>query len=112
MTYKGDTILMAIHEIEEASLLEKINSSNGKLAVFIYTPFCGTCSVGERMLEIADLTGVSVPLYKLNINYAPKLREDWQISSVPCIALIDNGQPILKEYVMRSVDHIYKLLTP
>jgi thioredoxin-like negative regulator of GroEL len=101
---------MAIQELDEASLLNILLSDSGKAAVYFFTPLCGTCKIGERMLEIAELTGISVPLYKLNINYAPRLREQWQISSVPCLAIVDDGELIQKEYAMQSVDHVYLML--
>lgn len=101
---------MAIHEIDEVSLRNLTHAESGKTAVFFFTPLCGTCKIGERMLEIAEITGVSVHLYKLNINYAPRLRDQWQIASVPCLVLLENGEPIQKEYAMKSVDHVYLML--
>jgi len=101
---------MAILEIDETSLQNLMSDASGKVAVFFFTPLCGTCKLGERMLDIAELTGISVPLYKLNINYAPRLREHWKIASVPCLLLLEDGEPLLREYAMTAVDHVYKLL--
>lgn len=101
---------MAILELDEAALQNLTHADSGKAAVFFFTPLCGTCKIGERMLEIASVAGISVPLYKLNINYAPKLRDKWQIASVPCLVLLENGNLIQKEYAMKSVDHIYLML--
>ncbi|WP_424767609.1 thioredoxin family protein [Paenibacillus sp. sgz302251] len=101
---------MAIHEINEASLQKQIHEVSGRTAVFFYTPLCGTCKIGERMLEIAEVAGISVPLFKLNINFAPRLRDEWQIASVPCLVLLENGKPVQKEYAMKSVDHVYLML--
>lgn len=101
---------MAIQELDESALLHIVSESSGKAAVFFFTPLCGTCKLGERMLEIAEATGISAPLYKLNINYAPKLREQWQIASVPCLAVYENGALQIKEYAMQSVGHVYALL--
>lgn len=101
---------MSINELDEAAIQNILHANSGKTAVFLFTPLCGTCKIGERMLEIAQLTGISVPLYKLNINYAPRLREQWQITSVPCLIILENGIPIQKEYAMKSVDHIYLML--
>lgn len=101
---------MAIHELDETALQSLTHAESGKAAVFFFTPLCGTCKIGERMLEIAEAAGISVPIYKLNINYAPKLRDQWQIASVPCLVLLENGKPFQKEYAMKSVDHIYLML--
>ncbi|MEV5026554.1 thioredoxin family protein [Paenibacillus sp. LPE1-1-1.1] len=101
---------MAIREIDEASLQKLMHAESGKAAVYFFTPLCGTCKIGERMLEIAEMTGISVPLHKLNINYAPQLRDLWKIASVPCLVLLENGIPVQKEYAMKSVDHVYLML--
>ncbi|MUT64811.1 thioredoxin family protein [Paenibacillus sp. NEAU-GSW1] len=101
---------MAIIEISEDEWLGMNRIGTGVDAILFSTPFCGTCKVAERMLEIADAAGTPATLYKINMNYAPKLREAWRISSVPCLAVVKNGEPVQLEYAMRSVDHIYNLL--
>ncbi|EFM10486.1 hypothetical protein PaecuDRAFT_2922 [Paenibacillus curdlanolyticus YK9] len=91
-------------------MLNKRTSDGAREAVLFYTAMCGTCQVAERMLEVVQATGVPVPIHKLNISFAPVLRERWQITSVPCLVLLEDGEPVLFEYVMRSVDHLYHLL--
>ncbi|MOA38636.1 Thioredoxin [compost metagenome] len=101
---------MNIPETDQASVLEQLQAYSGRTAIYLFTPLCGTCKLGERMLEIALAAGASVPLSKLNINYAPQLREKWRISSVPCLVLLEHGSPVKKEYAMQAVDHVYSLL--
>jgi thioredoxin-like negative regulator of GroEL len=105
-----ELIIMAIQELQEKDLIELSGQSDCTAAVLFYTPFCGTCQIAERMLEIVHAAGVNVKLYKANINFTPKLRDEWQISSVPCLVLLQDGKPLRLEYAMRSVDHIYNLL--
>jgi hypothetical protein len=62
------------------------------------------------MLEIVEATGISEHLFKMNINYAPKLRDAWKVSSVPCLVLLEDGEPSHFEYAMQSVGHLYDLL--
>lgn len=101
---------MMIQEINEAEWLKFKDQRVGKSAIFFYTSMCGTCNLAEQMLEIVDVTGVPYKLYKININFAPKLREDWKISSVPCLVLLRNGQPVQFDYAMHSVVHLYGIL--
>ncbi|QAY67258.1 thioredoxin family protein [Paenibacillus protaetiae] len=101
---------MAIQPIEEKEWLQLAHLGTAKEAILFSTPFCGTCKVAERMLEIADTAGVPVTLYQMNMNFSPSLRDAWKISSVPCLVLLRGGEPVRFEYTMRSVDHIYKLL--
>ncbi|WP_036717521.1 thioredoxin family protein [Paenibacillus harenae] len=101
---------MTIREIDEAAAESLALEASGKAAVYFFTPLCGTCKLGERMLEIAEDAGISTPIAKLNINYAPRLRDAWQITSVPCLVLLQDGKPVRKEYAMKSVDYVYLLL--
>ncbi|MCL6458602.1 MAG: thioredoxin family protein [Gorillibacterium sp.] len=99
-----------MHEIEEADWLRLQRIGSGKEAILFTTPFCGTCKVAERMLEVVVATQIPLTIYKININYAVKLREAWRISSVPCLVLLKHGEPIRFEYAMRSVDYLYGIL--
>ncbi|GFN31495.1 thioredoxin family protein [Paenibacillus xylaniclasticus] len=101
---------MAIAEWTERELLDRIEAGGLREAVLFYTAMCGTCKVAERMLEIVEAAGVPIEICKLNINYAPVLREHWRVSSVPCLVLLEDGEPVRMEYAMVSVDHLYRIL--
>lgn len=75
----------------------------GREALFFVTALCGTCQLAEKMLEIALASGPCIPVSKLNINYTPRLRERWRIASVPCLIVLEDGEPVRQEYAMRSV---------
>lgn len=77
--------------------------------LYVYTPLCGTCKVGERMLEVVLETLPDVPLYKMNINLVPHLAEKWKVESVPCLITLKNKSPIQKVYAMKSVLDLYRL---
>ncbi|MBH5319066.1 thioredoxin family protein [Paenibacillus sp. GSMTC-2017] len=101
---------MPLQELNEAQLLLLSEADIGKAAILFTTPMCGTCKVAERMLEITEVTGVAYPIYKTNINFTPRLREQWRISSVPCLIVFKNGKVVKQENAMRSVDYLYDLL--
>ncbi|MBD2846727.1 thioredoxin family protein [Paenibacillus sp. IB182496] len=100
-------------ETTEAQLLAlgpAPDSPRTRQAIFVYTPLCGTCKMGARMLEVAAAMGAPLPLARLNVNYAPLLRERWRIASVPALVLLDGEDAVHIEYAMRSVQHLQRLL--
>lgn len=101
---------MVLEETTEQGILERLNDAQEREAIFLFTPMCGTCQIGEKMLEVVQATGKGIPLLKLNINYAPHLREKWQIESVPAVVIIQGGVLLYKQYAMHGVDVLYELL--
>jgi thioredoxin-like negative regulator of GroEL len=81
-------------------------------ALYIYTPFCGTCKLTERMLHVIEELLPNLPLAKININTIPKLVQTWKITSVPCLLFIEKGEITKQIYAMKSIEHLYQLLQP
>ncbi|MNN38215.1 Thioredoxin [compost metagenome] len=104
-----------IPETTEGQWLEDHNTAtsstgHGFEGLFFYTSMCGTCKLAEKMLEIAISSGPVIPVSKININYSPTLRDRWQITSVPCLIVLENREPIRIEYAMGSVVDLYTWL--
>lgn len=100
---------MSLTEISEKSFLA-LGRLHRKEALFFATPLCGTCKVAERMLEIAAAAPGAMPVTKLNINFAPQLRERWQVGSVPALVILEDGKPVQTLYAMRSAGDLYEAL--
>ncbi|MGO4271791.1 thioredoxin family protein [Paenibacillus sp. TAF58] len=102
-----------MQELTEQELLERVHrTQESSFAVFLYTPLCGTCKVTERMLDIILTMQPSLPIVKSNINFLPQITRKWQISSVPCIVILEQGKEKEYMYRMRSVDELYRRLLP
>ncbi|WP_055109903.1 thioredoxin family protein [Paenibacillus ihumii] len=101
---------MTIREAVENEFVDASIARIGREALYLYTPLCGTCILGETMLDIALQSGGTMPVSKLNINFAPRLRNDWQITSVPCLVILEQGRPVAKEYALRSVVDVHQWL--
>lgn len=105
---------MKIHTVNELTYgqLEELRAGQqASFALFVYTPLCGTCKATERMLQIVQQMTPSLSLYKSNINAMPQFAEQWQIKSVPCLMVFDQGKLHRTEYAMKSVIDLLALLT-
>ncbi|KYC67556.1 thioredoxin [Bacillus coagulans] len=92
-------------QLEERILQEE------KLALYFYTPLCGTCQLAGRMLEIAEQAVPRFPYAKANLNYVPQMAEKYKIESVPCLLLLENGRAIDKVYAFQSVPALFEKLS-
>ncbi|MCZ8515888.1 thioredoxin family protein [Paenibacillus filicis] len=80
--------------------------SSGVWYLYFYTPFCGTCKVGLRMLEIISAIHPERCIGKINIHFAPKLTGWWQIESIPCLIKLERGIIRGKRYRLGGVDEV------
>lgn len=81
-------------------------------ALYLHTPLCGTCKVGEKMLQVVYAMHPVLPLYKADLNFLPELAREWKIKSVPCLAIIEKGKLERKVHAMGSVVDLLKELQP
>ena len=75
--------------------------------LYVYTPFCGTCQLAGRLLEVVDEMLPDVPFYKNNLNYFPTFAQENQIESLPFFIFYKNGRIVKKEYAFHSVSYLY-----
>jgi len=78
--------------------------------LYLYTPLCGTCQVAGRILSVTEELFPSLQMFKTDLNYSPKLAEDYQVESVPCLLLFQNGELKEKIYAFHSVPYLYEKL--
>ncbi|WP_199614540.1 thioredoxin family protein [Paenibacillus alkalitolerans] len=93
-----------IPRLTERELLDLRWRGDDPFAVYIYTPWCGTCKLGERMLTVVLALEPGAAVYKSDINYLPAITREWKIESVPCLVFIENRRVKEKLYRMNSVD--------
>lgn len=94
-------------ECGEHELLRKLAEEQEACAVFLYTPLCGTCKLAGRMLDIAASMVPQLPVYRVNVNFAPTLVRQWRVASVPCVALVRGDEPVELVYRIAAVDELY-----
>lgn len=98
-------------ERSESELRGRLNA-DGAFAVFLYTPLCGTCKVGSRMLDVVGTMRPDFAVLQANVNAMPKLIQEWRVESVPCLIHLDGGAVVRKLYAFESVENVYRFLQP
>lgn len=97
-----------IRDLTELELKRALSDTAGKFAIYFYTPMCGTCKLAERMLHIAIQAGETIPIYKINVNFAPWFVRKWEIKSIPCLMIFSNQTPIHTMFAINSVQEIFQ----
>lgn len=90
----------------------EMKKKNAELAAFyLYTPFCGTCQVAGKMLDVVTELTKDIPIGKANLNYMEDVAVDYEVESVPCLLISENGQIREKIYAFQSVPNLYEKLS-
>jgi thioredoxin 1 len=95
------------HELEGLLQFNKTT-----VAIYFYSPFCGTCKLATRMIEVTAGALPHLSIYKCNVNLVPTLISQLEIESVPCLLLLDKDRIVRKVYAMSSVATLYEVLAP
>ncbi|GIO23715.1 thioredoxin family protein [Oceanobacillus sp. J11TS1] len=84
--------------------------NNDRFILYIYTPFCGTCSVARAMLENVERMQQEIIFTEMNASMHPEFMQNHKVESVPCLAFMEDGQMIEKVYTFQSTANIYQYL--
>ena len=101
--------MSAIH-INESEFDEKVKNSNKKVLVDCFAEWCGPCKMMSPIIdELADEI-TTCDIYKLNIEEAENIAEEFDIMSIPTILIFENGELKTKVSGFRSKEDIVKLI--
>lgn len=79
-------------------------------AYYLYTPMCGTCQVASKMLSVVEELVEDIPIGQANLNFEITMATDYQVESVPCLLIFEQGKIREKIYAFHSVPYLYEKL--
>ena len=84
-----------IIELTEDNFETEVLKATGPVLVDFYAPWCGPCKMLAPLLEqfAADFAG-QVKFAKLNIDQAPTLAGEYEITGVPTLMLFSGGDAV------------------
>ena len=99
---------MEVKEIKEEEFNESIK--DGKVLVDCFATWCGPCKMMAPLLDEVAKENTTHKFYKLDIDEAEEIAEEYEISSIPTLLLFENGELKNKSIGLISKDDIEKLL--
>jgi len=84
-----------VQDVTESSFESEVLQASQPVLVDFWAPWCGPCRmVGPVVEELASENSDSVKVVKVNIDDNQSLAMNYQVSSIPTIMLIKDGEVI------------------
>ena len=99
---------MEVLEIKEAEFKEKIKT--GKVLVDCYATWCGPCKMMGPIIDTIAKEVEGVSFYKLDIDDAEEVAEEYEITSIPTLLLFENGKFKDRSIGLKSKEDIIKFI--
>ena len=101
---------MSVIKISKENFASEVLNSNKPVLLDFYADWCGPCRmVGPIVSEIANERN-DVKVGKINVDEQPELAAQFQVMSIPMLAVIKNGK-LKKQFVgYRSKEQIEAML--
>ena len=101
---------MSIIKISKENFASEVLNSNKPVLLDFYADWCGPCRmVGPIVSEIANERN-DVKVGKINVDEQPELAAQFQVMSIPMLAVIKNGKIENQVVGYRSKEQIEAML--
>ncbi len=83
---------MAILHISENEFQKQVLESEKPVLLDFFATWCGPCQMLAKELEALDKEQEEFRIVKVDIDENPGLTRQWEISTVPTVFMVKNGQ--------------------
>lgn len=101
---------MSVIKINKENFASEVLNSNKPVLLDFYADWCGPCRmVGPIVSEIANERS-DVKVGKINVDEQPELAAQFQVMSIPMLAVIKNGKLVNQVVGYRPKEQIEAML--
>lgn len=101
---------MSVIKINKNNFMEEVMHSDKPVLLDFYADWCGPCRmVGPIVSEIAEERN-DIKVGKINVDDEPELASQFQVMSIPMLAVIKNGKIVNSTVGARPKEQILAML--
>ena len=101
---------MAIIEVNSENFDEVVLKSDQKVLVDFNADWCGPCKMLRPMLEETADGDDQHKFVSVNIDDEDELAEKYEVSSIPCLVVFENGEEAARSVGLKAKDEIVEML--
>lgn len=101
---------MPLIEVNGDNFKEEVLNSNKKVLVDFNANWCGPCKMMRPILEELSNNNEEYKIVSINIDEEDELAEEYEVSSIPCLVLFENGKEINRSVGLIPKESIENML--
>ncbi|MBR3204376.1 thioredoxin [Candidatus Saccharibacteria bacterium] len=98
---------MSIKEVNSSTFPEE--TSSGLVLVDFNADWCGPCQMFKPILDTLS-EEIPEPILSVNIDESPELAEKYNVSGIPCLVLLKDGEEVARSIGVIPEKKIIKLI--
>lgn len=99
-----------MREINEKNFNEEVIDYKGKVLVDFNADWCGPCKMLKPVLENMSENNDKVKFVSVNVDENNNLAKEYNIFSIPCLVVIENGKETKRSVGLISKTDIEELI--
>jgi len=101
---------MAVIEITKDNFEKEVLKSDKKVLVDFNANWCSPCQMLKPVVEEISNENDNIKVASVNIDDEDELAENYNVSSIPCLVLFENGKETNRSVGLISKDDINSLI--
>lgn len=101
---------MSIVNVNNDNFKEEVLDSKMKVLVDFNAEWCGPCKMIGPILEEISNENDNIKIVSINVDDNGDLAKEYNVFSIPCLVLIENGKEIKRSVGLISKDQINDLI--
>ena len=89
---------------------DEVLKSDKKVLVDFNADWCGPCRMLRPILDEVSSELDSIEIVSVNIDEEESLAEEYAVSSIPCLVVLENGKEINRSIGLISKEEVFNLL--
>lgn len=101
---------MKVIDVNKSNFDEEVLKSTTKVLVDFNADWCGPCKMLRPVLDELAEANDNIKIVSINVDFNEKLARDYNVFSIPCLVLVENGKEIRRSVGMVPKSELEKFI--
>lgn len=101
---------MKVIDVNESNFEEEVIKSERRVLVDFNADWCGPCKMLRPVLDQIAEEKENIKIVSVNVDSNENLARDYNVFSIPCLVLIENGKEINRSVGMVPKSDVEKMI--